>query len=158
MLIQILLFSQHYIYWLIDVMLVRRCGLVKGNAQLSHHYSVNLNSSFLLYIVILSAFRENSNMVINAFPFYIFMLLANLWYIRHEGLFPIRRTRSSPNRNPIIRPLRGDLGILIYFNCRSPSKHVLIKRKTDEFMSNCIVWRINQKAMCNFIARKYFII
>ena len=40
----------------------------------------------------LSPFRENNNVVVFSIPFYIFMLLANLWLIRLQGHVPILRT------------------------------------------------------------------
>ena len=65
----------------------------------------------ILYFWILwSPFRENGNVVIVPFPFHICMPLANLWLIRLQGQFPIRRT-SSHDLYPLIRPPKRPLAL-----------------------------------------------
>ena len=79
----------------------------------------------LSWCTISSLFRENNNVVVLLFPFHIFMLLANLWFIHLQGLFPILRTQSCPDLYPLIRspgkPLAHGRGkILIPEFIRSP--------------------------------------
>ena len=51
-----------------------------------------------------SPFRENINEAVLPIPFHIFVPLANLWFLRLQGQFPILRTRSCPDLYPLIRP------------------------------------------------------
>ena len=83
--------------WLIGMLLVSRSGLVEEDAvEVVHYYGFYLSSSSLNY------FREN-NVVVFPFPFQIFMLLTNLWFIRLEGW----RTGSCPDIYPLIDPPGG---------------------------------------------------
>ena len=50
--------------------------------------------------------ENNNNGIVFPFPFYIFMLIANLWFIRLQGQFSTLRTRKCPDVYPLIRPPR----------------------------------------------------
>ena len=88
----------HHIDWVIGLLLVSRSGFMEQDAlEVFHYYGFHLYSSFLS-----SPFRENNNEEVFPFPSHIFMPLANLWFIRHQGLFPILRTRNCSDLYPLI--------------------------------------------------------
>jgi hypothetical protein len=55
--------------------------------------------------------KKNNNVVVFSFPFYIFILLPNWWFIRLQGEFPILRTRSCPDLYQPISPSRRLLAL-----------------------------------------------
>ena len=63
----------------------------------------------LSWCKISSLFKENNNMLVFPFTFYIFMPLANLCFIRLQGEFPILKTRSCPDICTLIRPPKRQL-------------------------------------------------
>ena len=68
-----------------------------------------------------SPFRENNTVVAFTFAFHISIPLANLWFIRLQGWFPILRTISCPDLYPLIstlrRPMELDTGRIFIPGC-----------------------------------------
>jgi hypothetical protein len=65
----------------------------------------------LSWCKISSPFMENNNVVVLRFSFHIFMLLANLRFIRLQGYFPILRTKSRSDLYPLISPPRRPMAL-----------------------------------------------
>ena len=73
-----------FIYWLIGMLRVDRSGLVEEDAA-TCSITMVFTCPILSWCTISSPFRENNNVVVFPFLFHIFMLLANLWFIRLQG-------------------------------------------------------------------------
>ena len=117
--------SQTLVCWLVCCLLAGPdlSGLVEEDAvEVFHYNGFHLSSSFLMHNF--KSFQRKYEIVF-PFPFHIFMPLANLWFIRLQGQFPILRTRSCLDLQPLIhlpgRPLGLGRGrILIPGFIRSP--------------------------------------
>ena len=96
---------QIHIDWFIHMLLVSRGGHVEEDAvDVFHHYM--FTCLLLLWCRIPILFGENNILEVLKFPFNNIKPLANLWFIRFQGQFPILRTRRCPDLYPVIHPPR----------------------------------------------------